>query len=140
MTSKNFILSVLKIIGILVGLFLLLLLFYKLSTIIVYVLLAIVFSLIANPVVLFLKTKLKFKNTLAVIATLLLFLLLIVGFVLLGNQSMCYDGSQCRYCLNYFLDRDYPFILLVWFVAFCVYGFENDVGLWNVWFHQWTID
>jgi predicted PurR-regulated permease PerM len=112
MTSKNFILSVLKIIGILVGLFLLLLLFYKLSTIIVYVLLAIVFSLIANPVVLFLKTKLKFKNTLAVIATLLLFLLLIVGFVLLFVPLIIKQGENLSLLDINSLEENYNRLLL----------------------------
>ncbi len=54
---------------------------FKIQTVIVYIIISIIFSLIANPVVEFLRKRLKFKNTLAVIVTLLLFLILLVGLV-----------------------------------------------------------
>lgn len=83
MTSKSLANGILRAIGILILFALSLYIIYQVSTVIVYLIISVVFTLIANPVVKFLKGKLKFKNTLAVATTLLLFVLLVIGFVLL---------------------------------------------------------
>lgn len=67
---------------------------YKLATVIIYVIISIVFTLIANPIVLFLKNKLKFKNTLAVITTLILFIVLCVSFFLLFVPLIISQGEN----------------------------------------------
>ena len=83
MTSKIIADGILRAIASL-ALFLLILYFlYTIQTIIVYVLISIILCLIANPVVEFLRRRFKFSNTLAVVTTLLLFLLLLFGLVLL---------------------------------------------------------
>lgn len=56
---------------------------YEVRTVIFYVAIAIVLSLIANPIILFLKNKLRFKNTLAVSTTLILFFVIFLGIILL---------------------------------------------------------
>lgn len=80
-SSKTIAYGIVKAVGILLLFALLLLFFYKIQTVILYLVISLIFSLIANPIVEFLKRKLKFKNTLAVITTLVLFLLLIIGVI-----------------------------------------------------------
>ncbi len=73
--------GILKAIGVLVGVSLLLLFLYKIQSVIVYVSIAAVISLIGLPIVRFLKNKLKFNNTLAVIITMVLLIGLVIGLV-----------------------------------------------------------
>lgn len=75
--------GIVKAIGILAFIFMMLWFIYEIQTILVYLLISIILSLIANPIVAFLKRRLKFSNTLAVVATLLFFLLLMFGLVML---------------------------------------------------------
>lgn len=56
---------------------------YKIKTLFVYLLLALVLTLVGNPIVSFLKERLRFSKTLAVAVTLLLFLSLLLGFLYL---------------------------------------------------------
>lgn len=56
---------------------------YEIQTVIVYLCISLILCLIANPLVLFLKNKLKFSNSLAATTTIILFIFLIVGFILL---------------------------------------------------------
>ncbi|WP_338410448.1 AI-2E family transporter [uncultured Flavobacterium sp.] len=83
MTSKILANGILRAVGILVLIGLTLFVLYKISTVLVYLIVSVILILIASPLVNFLKTKLKFKNTAAVVATLSIFILLIAGFVLL---------------------------------------------------------
>lgn len=80
-TSKDIANGILRALFSIAGIVLLLWFIYKIQSVIVHVIIAIIFSLIANSVVEFLKKRLKFKNTLAVIVTLFLFLILLVGLV-----------------------------------------------------------
>ena len=80
-TSKTIAFGIVKAVGILLLFSLFLLFFYKIQTVILYLVISLILSLIANPIVEFLKRKLKFKNTLAVLATLILFLLFIIGIL-----------------------------------------------------------
>ena len=83
MTSKIISNGIIKAVLTLTALCLLLYFIYLIQTIIVYLIIAIILSLIANPIVEFLRRKLKFSNVLAVSTTLVLFLLLIIGLILL---------------------------------------------------------
>ncbi len=56
---------------------------YEVQTVIVYLCISLILCLIANPLVLFLKNKLKFNNSLAASTTIIFFIFLIVGFILL---------------------------------------------------------
>jgi predicted PurR-regulated permease PerM len=78
-TSKTIAFGIVKAFGIILLFGLLLFFIYKIQTVLLYLVLSLIFSLIANPVVEFLKQKLKFKNTFAVVSTLVIFLLLTVG-------------------------------------------------------------
>lgn len=83
MTSKTLANGILRAVGILVLIALSLFIIHQISTVIVYLIVSLIFALIATPVVKFLNKKLKFKNTIAVVTTLFLFILLLAGFILL---------------------------------------------------------
>jgi predicted PurR-regulated permease PerM len=69
MNSNTIANGILKALAVILGTFLVLYFLYKIQSVIVYVAIAAVVSLIGRPVVRFLKRRLKFKNTLAVIFT-----------------------------------------------------------------------
>ena len=82
-TSKNIAFGILKAVGILVALSIVCLFIVQIQTVLVYILISIILALIANPIVEFLRQKLKFSNTIAVVTTLLLFLILFFGLLFL---------------------------------------------------------
>jgi len=83
MKSKTIANGILRAIAILLGIALFLFFIFKIQSVIIYVIIAGIISLIARPIIRFLKQKLKFPNTLAVVAT----MLLMVGF-LFGLSGM----------------------------------------------------
>jgi len=70
--SKAIALGILKALGVLVGILLLLWFLYKIQALLLYIGISAVVALVGRPVVVFLKRRLKFHNTLATITTLLL--------------------------------------------------------------------
>ena len=81
MNSKIISNGILRALAIILGLALLLYFLYKIQSVIVYVAIASVISLIGLPIVRFLKSKLKFKNTIAVVTTMVILIALLVGLV-----------------------------------------------------------
>ncbi|TVZ59661.1 putative PurR-regulated permease PerM [Flavobacteriaceae bacterium MAR_2010_105] len=81
MNSKLIANGILRALGIILGILLILYFLYKIQAVIVYVAIAAVISLVGRPIVLFLRNKLKFNNTLAVIITMVLFLGFLVGLI-----------------------------------------------------------
>jgi predicted PurR-regulated permease PerM len=81
MTSNHLALGITKSVLLLITIALGLYFFYQVSIVFMYLLVAIIIGLIVNPLIEFLKKKLKFSNTIAVIFTLFLILVLIIGFV-----------------------------------------------------------
>ena len=73
--------GILKAIGVILGIALLLFFLYQIQSVIGYIAIASVISLIGRPIVLFLERKLKFKNTIAVIVSMVLLLGIFVGLV-----------------------------------------------------------
>ena len=73
--------GILKAIGIILGIALLLFFLYQIQSVIGYVAIAAVISLIGRPIVLFLERRLKFKNTIAVIVAMVLLLGIFIGLV-----------------------------------------------------------
>jgi predicted PurR-regulated permease PerM len=82
-TSKTIANGILKAVFSIALIITVLFIIYEVRTVIFYVVVAIVLSLIANPIILFLKNKLRFKNTLAVSTTLILFFVIFLGIILL---------------------------------------------------------
>ncbi|MCK0179162.1 AI-2E family transporter [Flavobacteriaceae bacterium S0862] len=81
MNSKIIANGILRALAIIVGVALLFYFLYKIQAVIVYIAIAAVISLIGLPIVRFLKSKLKFKNTFAVVTTMVLLIALLVGLV-----------------------------------------------------------
>lgn len=81
MNSKIIANGILRAIGVLVAILATLYFFYKIQPILIYIAIASVLTLIARPFVGFLKIKLKFPNTLAVIVTMSFFILMIFGVI-----------------------------------------------------------
>ncbi|OUR91820.1 AI-2E family transporter [Flavobacteriales bacterium 34_180_T64] len=81
MNSKIISSGILRAIGILLGVFILLYFLYKIQSVIIYIAIAAVVSLIGRPIILFLRRRLKFNNTLAVIATMTLLIGLLIGLI-----------------------------------------------------------
>jgi predicted PurR-regulated permease PerM len=81
MNSDSITNGILKALAILFGVFILLYFLYKIQAVLVYIAIAAVISLIGLPIVRFLKNKLKFKNTFAVITTMIIMIGLLFGLV-----------------------------------------------------------
>jgi len=81
MRSKEIANGIVRAVAILTGVFLLLYFFYKIQSILTYIAIAAVVALIARPIIRFFRKKLKFKNSLAVLATMLLFVGILFGFI-----------------------------------------------------------
>ncbi|HBK83519.1 MAG TPA: AI-2E family transporter [Flavobacterium sp.] len=83
MSSNTIAIGILKALGFVLIAILVIFILKQISTVLIYFIVSIVFTLIANPIVKFLKLKLKFNNTLAVTTTLVLFVFLLSCFILL---------------------------------------------------------
>jgi predicted PurR-regulated permease PerM len=81
MTANTITKGILKAIGIIAGILLLLYFLYKIQVVIIYLAIAAVVSLIGSPLIQFLKRRLKFPNTLAVLTIMLLFLGILTGII-----------------------------------------------------------
>ena len=81
MNAKTFSYGILRAIGILLGIFLLLYFLYQIQSVLVYIAVAGVISLIGRPVVIFLRSSLRIPNQVAVIMVLLLVLSIFVGII-----------------------------------------------------------
>ncbi|MFI1771456.1 AI-2E family transporter [Thalassobellus citreus] len=81
MNSKSISNGILRAVGIILGIALVLFFLYKIQSVIGYIAIAAVISLIGRPIVLFLERRLKFKNTLAVIVTMVVLLGIFFGLV-----------------------------------------------------------
>ena len=82
-TSKVIAAGILKAIGLLSVIVLLVYVVYQISTVLIYLLTAFILTLIGNPILSFFKKRLKLNNTLASILTLLLFILVLTGFIMM---------------------------------------------------------
>lgn len=111
MTSKEISYGIVKAVGILVATSIAIFFLYKISTVIIYCILALVISLLLNPLVLFLRRKLKFNNTLAVITSLLVALLLISGFILLFVPLLLDQGKNLSLVDITALEKNYHVLL-----------------------------
>lgn len=79
MKSNTITNGILKALAIVLGICLVLYFLFKIQAVIVYIAIASVISLIGRPIVIFLRRKLKFNNTLAVVVTMVVFIGLLVG-------------------------------------------------------------
>ncbi|MCP4884209.1 MAG: AI-2E family transporter [Flavobacteriales bacterium] len=73
--------GILRALGVIIGIILILFFLYKIQSVLIYLIIATVLSLVARPILRFFKNKLKLPNTLAVIITMVVFLTVIFGVV-----------------------------------------------------------
>lgn len=73
--------GILRALAIVLGVTLLCFFLYKIQSVLVYIIIAAVIALIARPLIIFLRRRLKFPNTLAVITTMILFVGLLLGLI-----------------------------------------------------------
>ena len=94
MTSRIITKGILQAIAVLALVAAVLFFLYEIQTVLIYIIVALVTTLIGNPIVDFLKTRLRFQHTLATSVTLLLFVLVIVGLVLLFVPLILDQGQN----------------------------------------------
>ncbi|TXD46441.1 AI-2E family transporter [Polaribacter sp. IC073] len=94
MNSKIIATGILRAIGILLGVFLLGYFLYAIQSVIVYIIIAGVLSLIARPIIYFLRTRLRFPNTIAVVFTMTLMLGLLTGLILMFIPLIAEQGKS----------------------------------------------
>ncbi len=105
MKSKIIANGILRAIGIILGIGLFLYFLFEIRSVIVYIVIAAVLSLIGRPIIRFLKHKLKFPNTLAVVSTMGLFLGMLFGLISMfipliikqGQNLSLLDINQLEY-------------------------------------------
>jgi len=94
MTSKTIANGILRAVGVILGIALFLFFLYKVQSVIAYLAIAAVTALIGRPIVLFLRRKLKFPNTMAVILTMLVFIGVLVGIIALFVPLLSEQGKN----------------------------------------------
>jgi predicted PurR-regulated permease PerM len=94
MTSNTISNGILKALAIIVGVLILLYFLYSVQSILIYLAIAAVISLIGSPIIRFLKRKLKFPNTLAVITTMFLFLGILSGLISMFIPLIVQQGEN----------------------------------------------
>jgi predicted PurR-regulated permease PerM len=94
MTSKILANGILRALGILLGIFLLGYFLYEIQSVIIYIIIAGILSLIARPVIIFLSRKLKFPNTIAVVFTMVLMLGLLTGLIVMFIPLIAEQGKS----------------------------------------------
>jgi predicted PurR-regulated permease PerM len=93
-TSKIIANGILRAICILVIATLSLYFLYQIQSVLIYLVVALILTLIGNPILDFFNKRLKFKHTLATIATLLIYILFITGFVLMFIPQISSQGEN----------------------------------------------
>ena len=94
MTSKILANGILRALGILLGIFLLGYFLYEIQSVIIYIIIAGILSLIARPIIIFLRRKLKFPNTIAVVFTMVLMLGLLTGLIVMFIPLIAEQGQS----------------------------------------------
>ena len=94
MNSRAISEGILRAVGIIAAIALLLYFLYEVRSVIAYIVIAAVVALLGRPVVVFLRNKLKFRNTLAVITTMLLMVGLLAGIISLFIPLIAQQGQN----------------------------------------------
>ncbi len=93
-TSKIIANGILRAVAFLAAIVIILYLLIQIQSIIVYLVIALILTLIGTPVVKFLKMRLKFPHLLAVIVTLLLFISILAGIIMLFIPLVAAQGKN----------------------------------------------
>ncbi|MFT5847489.1 MAG: putative PurR-regulated permease PerM [Psychroserpens sp.] len=94
MNSKIIAYGILRAVGVIVAVSLILYFLYQIQSVIVYLLIAGVISLIGRPIVMFLRRRLKFNNTIAVVATMIFLVGVFAGIISLLIPLLVEQGQN----------------------------------------------
>lgn len=94
MNSKTISNGILRALGTILGIVIVLFFLYKISSVLVYIAIAGVISLIGRPIVQFLKKRLKFNNTLAVITSMALLVGILIGLIFMFIPLVIEQGRN----------------------------------------------
>lgn len=94
MTSKIIANGILRAIGVLVLISSILYFLYLIQSVLIYLVVALVLTLVGYPILDFLKRRLKFNNTIATITTLLLFTLILAGLIMMFIPLIVSQGQN----------------------------------------------
>ncbi|MBN9286105.1 MULTISPECIES: AI-2E family transporter [Flavobacterium] len=86
---------------------LLLFFIYQIQSVLIYLLVALVISLIGNPITNFLKKRLKFKHTLAVVTTMIIFVLIVGGLLMMFIPLLLSQGQNLSLLNTASLEKDF---------------------------------
>lgn len=93
-TSKTIANGILRAIGFLVLAAISIYFLYLIQSILIYLVVSLILTLIGSPILDFFRNRLKFKHTLATIATLFIFILFIAGFILMFIPLISSQGEN----------------------------------------------
>ena len=94
MNSKMIADGILRAVAVITVILIICYFFFKISTLLIYITIAVIISLIGRPVVVFLRTRLKMRNTLSVILTMVFFLGIVIGIVLMFIPLLIKQGQN----------------------------------------------
>ncbi len=94
MNSRTISKGILRALAIILGVFLLGYFLHTIQSVIIYIIIAAILSLIARPAILFLRRKLKFPNTIAVVFTMFIMLSLLTGLILMFIPLVTEQGKS----------------------------------------------
>ena len=94
MNSKEISNGILKALAIIIGIALLLYFLYAIQSVIVYIIIAAILSLIARPLIGFLKKRLKFPNTLSVITAMIILVSFLLGIIVMFVPLIIKQGES----------------------------------------------
>ena len=86
--------GILRAVGIITAILLVCYFLFKINIVLIYITIALVISLLGRPIVVLLRNRLKMNNTLAVILTMVTFLGLIIGIILLFIPLLIKQGQN----------------------------------------------
>lgn len=112
-TSKTIGNGILRAVGILAAIYILLMFLFKIQSVLIYLFIALIVTMIFSPVVFFLKNRLKFPHIAAVIVTVLLFIGVVAGFIMMfvpliisqGNNLSLLDTAQMERDITMLMDQ-----------------------------------
>lgn len=93
-TSKIIAQGILRALAVVAGIALLLYFLYTIQTVLLYLVIALILSLIGRPIQRFFKTRLKFKQTSSSVLVIVFYLMLLLGFVALFVPLMASQGQN----------------------------------------------
>src|SRR6187402_326047 len=93
-TSKIIANGILRAIGTLILVALILYFLYQIQSVLIYLLISLILSLIGIPILDFFKKKLKFKHTIATITVLTIYILIILGLIMMFIPLIVSQGEN----------------------------------------------